>query len=339
MLAVVTTQAPTPTTNTLTYKHACKHVQGFVFGSWQLGKLLLQYLPRPEQCRPGAHTDPHSLPLLRDRTPTPTSMHVNILQASVICEAVFVVVVVVVGVVLCCWCVVFAGGVVVVGGITPHHIQQTTPPTTTQAPTTNTNTHKQACKHVQGSVLCVAVVVVGVVWLVCCFCWWCCCWWYYTTYNKQHHQQQHKHQHQQPTLASRLELVPVFHVGMPLLLRPTTSLCDAWYVNGSGMLLCESELTWQELVDFMGSTMASQYVDCHRQEYSCTWAENRGWTERLVWRVQYVWGSFRPGPIFGPGPIQAGADLPIFQAATSSGHQPASPRRCWPSGSPPRASP
>ena len=82
-----------------------------------------------------------------------------------------------------------------------HHPQQTTPPTTTQAPTptTNTNTHKHACKHVQGSVLCVAVVVVGVVWLVCCFCWLCCCWWYHTTYNKQHHQQPHQHQHQQPT--------------------------------------------------------------------------------------------------------------------------------------------
>ena len=121
-------------------------------------------------------------------------------------------------------------------------------------------------------------------------------------------------------LALRLELVPVFHVGMPLLLRPTTSLCDAWYVNGSGMLLCESELTWQELVDFMGSIMASQYVDCHQDHYSCTWVEHRGWHERHVWKVQYVWGHFRPGPIFSPGPIQAGADLPIFQAATGSGH-------------------
>jgi hypothetical protein len=53
-----------------------------------------------------------------------------------------------------------------------HHLQQPTPPTTTQArtPTTNTNTHKHSCKHVQGVVLCVAVVVVGVLLLVCCFC-------------------------------------------------------------------------------------------------------------------------------------------------------------------------
>jgi hypothetical protein len=49
-----------------------------------------------------------------------------------------------------------------------HHLQQTTQPTTTQAPTptTNTNTHKRACKHVYGVVPCVAVVVVGVELLV-----------------------------------------------------------------------------------------------------------------------------------------------------------------------------
>jgi hypothetical protein len=122
-------------------------------------------------------------------------------------------------------------------------------------------------------------------------------------------------------LALRLELVTVFHVGMPLLLRPTTSLCHAWYIHYDlSMLLCESELTWQELVDFMGSTMASQYLDCHHDHYSCTWVEHRGWHERRVWKVQYVWGKFRPVPIFGSGPIQSGADLPIFQAATGSGN-------------------
>jgi hypothetical protein len=85
------------------------------------------------------------------------------------------------------------------------------------------------------------------------------------------------------------------------------------------MLLCESEMTWPDLVYFMGQTMAEQYVGCHRDHYVSHWVEHRGWHERRFWKVQYVWGKFRPGPIFGPGIIHSGADLPIFEAATGSG--------------------
>jgi hypothetical protein len=58
---------------------------------WQLGELSLQYLLRPEQCRPGAHTDLHSRPHVRGSTQIYTKMHTIMLLETVVCEAVVVV--------------------------------------------------------------------------------------------------------------------------------------------------------------------------------------------------------------------------------------------------------